>query len=323
MISNEITFIDLFSGIGGFRLGLERVGMRCVWSCDNDRCANAVYTRHFGAENHYAGDVREVDAGTIPDHDILCAGFPCQSFSYAGERKGFDDVRGTLFFEIYRIAKHKRPAILLLENVRGLLSNDKGKTFGVILESLSQLGYLLEWKVLNSKHFGVPQNRQRVFVVGHLRGTGGREIFPITGKSSKNIKIADGEVEKVTTLQTAHLHSSRWGDWIKEQIHSDTLDSTGSLGVMMLGDNWGGNIRERIRSVDKNPAWCLGGSQTIITNGIRGRLFTPKECERLQGFPDGWTDGVKDSKRRMLLGNAVTVNVVEFLGRLILERCGL
>ena len=261
-----IKFIDMFSGVGGFPLGLKRAGgYECVWSCDWDfdeegkksgYYANRIYTKHFGEENHFVGDIREIVAGEIPDHDLLCAGFPCQSFSLAGERKGFEDTRGTLFYEVCRIAKAKRPKVLLLENVRGLLSNDKGATFGIILESLSELGYLLEWQVLNSRHWGVPQNRPRVFIIGHLGGRGTREILPITGDDRKFIKApeeAQGErarvriantlsaryykdgaenlIGKPLVIQTAHIHPDRWGNWIKEREYTDTLDGAGSIGV--------------------------------------------------------------------------------------------
>lgn len=206
----EIRFIDLFSGIGGFRLGLERCnddkegfrlglerasdnreflqgkekeglqgcgtdsegrstrinGFRCVWSNDFNKYANQVYTTRFGEANHHSGDIRGINAEDIPDHDLLCAGFPCQAFSVAGKRHGFKDTRGTLFFEIYRILDVKRPMYLLLENVKGLLSHDGGKTFDVIIENLNNLGYIIDYRCLNSKHFGVPQNRERVFIWG-------------------------------------------------------------------------------------------------------------------------------------------------------------
>ncbi len=157
----------------------SRLNYRCVWSCDNNKYANQVYTKQFGEENHYSGDIRGVDPGDIPDFDLLCAGFPCQSFSVAGKGQGFQDTRGTLFFEISRIAEVKRPQTLLLENVKGLLSNDRGQTFQTILQELGRIGYWAEWQVFNSKHHGVPQNRERVFIIGHLRKGRSRAIFPI------------------------------------------------------------------------------------------------------------------------------------------------
>lgn len=200
----------MFSGIGGFEYGIERAfynstirkkasgkdneeagcsvfkvgyekgrfGASCVGFSEIDKYATAIYQYHF-PEHKAFGDAFNIDPGTIPDFDLLCGGFPCQAFSIAGKRGGFKDTRGTLFFEIARIASAKRPKFLLLENVKGLLSHDHGRTFGTILSALSDLGYFLEWQVLNSKDFGVPQNRERVFIVGHLGGIRGRQVFPI------------------------------------------------------------------------------------------------------------------------------------------------
>jgi len=246
----EITFVDLFCGIGGFRNGLEtcnriyqkelnrngknlpslnsfdgrkprkcshagvQVGLSrngcsrpqdggssegiqpekqkpatetpsftCVYSNEWDKYANSVYRKHYGECD--TRDIRTVPESEIPDFDLLCAGFPCQSFSVAGKRKGFEDTRGTLFFEIARILKYKRPRYLLLENVKGLLSSDSGKTFQTILGVLAELGYGVEWQVLNSKNFGIPQNRERVFIIGHLGGIGSRQVFPIEGDDQK------------------------------------------------------------------------------------------------------------------------------------------
>ena len=150
----------------------------CVYSNEWDKYANSVYRRHYGECDNR--DIRTVEAEEIPDFDLLCGGFPCQAFSVAGKRGGFEDTRGTLFFEIARIVKQKQPRLLLLENVKGLLSHDQGRTFGVILSTLDELGYDVQWQVLNSKNFGVLQNRERVYIVGHLRGTSRPEVFPIT-----------------------------------------------------------------------------------------------------------------------------------------------
>lgn len=185
-------FIDLFAGIGGFRLGMESAGHECVAFCEIDKFARASYKAIHDTE----GETEYHDITSVTDEewrkfrgtvDVICGGFPCQAFSMAGKRKGFlDETRGTLFFEIERAAKQIKPRILFLENVKGLLSHDKGRTFGVILNTLDELGYDCEWQVLNSKNFGVPQNRERVFVIGHLRGTSGREVFPITGQGKQS-----------------------------------------------------------------------------------------------------------------------------------------
>ena len=174
-------YIDMFGGIGGFRLGITiATDWECVWYNDKNRYATSVYNLRFG-EKYEPTNIGEVDEGNIPRHDCICAGFPCQSFSVAGKRKGFEDTRGTLFYEICRIAEFHKPRWLFLENVRGLLSHDGGQTFARILNALQDLGYGVEWQVCNSKRHGVPQNRERVFIVGHLGGFRGQQVFPIRG----------------------------------------------------------------------------------------------------------------------------------------------
>ena len=180
-------FLDLFAGIGGFRLGMEQAGHECVGFVEWDKYARKSYEAMHDTEGEWtAHDITGVTDDDIrllggKGIDIICGGFPCQAFSVAGKRGGFADTRGTLFFEIARIAEQIKPRILLLENVKGLLSHDKGRTFGTILNTLDEIGYDAEWQVLNSKDFGVPQNRERVFIVGHLRGSGRREVFPLGG----------------------------------------------------------------------------------------------------------------------------------------------
>ena len=170
-------YFSLFSGIGGFEYGFP-ADWECVGYSEVDKYAQSVYAYHYPNHEGY-GDATRIDTRSISDFDLLCAGFPCQSFSVAGRRKGLADSRGTLFFEIARILTDKRPRYFLLENVKGLLSHDDGKTFAQIIGILADIGYLVQWQVLNSKHFGVPQNRERIFIVGHLRGTSRPEVFPI------------------------------------------------------------------------------------------------------------------------------------------------
>ena len=276
-------FIELFCGIGGFRLGLEkankqigkvwgqvkhrqaRMGFNCVWGNDNDKYACQIYRNHFG--EIYEGDIRAVDASAIPDHDLLCAGFPCQSFSIAGKRRGFEDTRGTLFFEICRVIRAKRPRYLLLENVKGLLSHDDGSTFETILRALDELGYDCQWQVLNSKDYGVPQNRERVFIVGHTRGQPRPKVFPI------------GEAVKAN-----------------RPLEITTKPTIGAIEARGAGE-------------------YHAGMQLIEEEDMKIRRLTPLECERLQGFPDNWTEGISDTQRYKCLGNAVTVNVIEAIGK--------
>lgn len=187
-------FLDLFAGIGGFRMGLESLGHECVGFCEIDKFARKSYKAIYDTEGEIElHDITKVTneewrkfRGTV---DIICGGFPCQAFSIAGKREGFlDETRGTLFFEIARAAKEIKPPLLFLENVKGLLSHDQGRTFRTILSTLDELGYDAEWQVLNSKDFGVPQNRERVYIVGHLRGECTRQVFPIIGENGTTIK---------------------------------------------------------------------------------------------------------------------------------------
>ena len=281
-MSEEIRFIDLFSGIGGFRLGLERNGFKHVWSNDIEENANKIYIKQFGEENHYSGDIREVKADNIPDHDILCAGFPCQSFSISGNRKGFDDIRGTLFFEIARIAENKKPKILFLENVDGLRNHDEGRTFLTILRVLGELGYYVEWQVLRSYWFGVPQYRPRVFIIGYFGGPPTKTVFPITktryGGTSSYIQV---------DISGKGYNSQQDRFYPEHSV------------MATLGAHAGGN------------------TFNIINRDGGIRTLTPNELCRLQGFPDGWIDGLSYAKQRTVAGNAVTVDVIEFLGGLL------
>ena len=185
-----ITYIDLFSGIGGFREGLSRAGgFVCVGHCEIDKYADQSYRALFDTKGEwFREDVREADPDEMPDFDLLCGGFPCQSFSIAGHRGGFADPRGTLFFEIARLTAAKRPAYLLLENVPGLLNHDGGRTFAAILHTLDGLGYGVEWQVLNSKDFGVPQSRKRVYLVGYLDEKCRGKILPFTETAGTPLK---------------------------------------------------------------------------------------------------------------------------------------
>jgi DNA (cytosine-5)-methyltransferase 1 len=228
LANRGLKYFSMFSGIGGFEYGIEkatedlgrvtstsdtkrgrdlpnaersdgnggRTNAHCIGFSEIDKYAISIYGHHFPEHRNW-GNCRNIVPDELPDFDLLVGGFPCQSFSIAGKRGGFEDTRGTLFFEIARIVKVKRPQLLLLENVKGLLSHDNGRTFGTILATLSELGYVCEWQILNSKDFGVPQNRERVFIVGHLGGLCGRAVFPI-GES-------DGEIGKSNRQTSADI----------------------------------------------------------------------------------------------------------------------
>ena len=217
-------YIELFGGIRGFSLGIKKATKgkwKCVGYYEIDKYAVQTSNKNFGTK-YKPTDIRKVQSGEVPDHDILCAGFPCQSFSIAGKRKGFEDTRGTLFFEICRIAKDKRTPLLFLENVKGLLSHDEGRTFATILSTLSEMGYSVEWQVLNSKHFGVPQNRERVFIIGHLGGFSRGQVFPI-GSSSKEIDKQQRGVSFPAVFSSQHKNrkrnaNDRRNDWKQTRL---------------------------------------------------------------------------------------------------------
>ncbi|SVD37604.1 uncharacterized protein METZ01_LOCUS390458, partial [marine metagenome] len=177
---------SLFSGIGGFDLAFQRHGHEIVGGCEIDEYARTIYARHFPGIKIWR-NATEIDPKEIPDHDVFCAGFPCQAFSVAGKRVGFGEQRGTLFFEIARIARQKRPKFLLLENVLGLLNHDNGRTLAHIIATLDEMGYDAEWQVINSKYF-VPQNRERIFIIGHLRTERGPQIFPLGNFNKETTK---------------------------------------------------------------------------------------------------------------------------------------
>lgn len=232
----EIKFIELFAGMGGVRYGLEKVGIQgqqnsdqgiastlvgdengqppsgngaessfsCVWANELDRYASAIYRCHWNDGTLCEGDIGATDADTIPEHDLLTAGFPCQDFSIAGKRAGLEGIRGTLFYEICRVLRAKRPGYLLLENVRGLLSADDREAFFTILRCLDDLGYDCQWQVLNSKDFGVPQNRERVFIIGHTRGQPRPKVFPVGEANQLYSEAHRGERQEVSPSIRAH-----------------------------------------------------------------------------------------------------------------------
>jgi DNA (cytosine-5)-methyltransferase 1 len=300
-------YLSLFTGIGGFELGIQQAhpDWECVGYSEIDPHALSVYQQHFPNHHNY-GDITAIDPDALPEFDLLCGGFPCQAFSIAGRRRGFNDTRGTLFFEIERILRRKKCRYLLLENVKGLLSHDGGRTFHTIISTLDELGYDLQWQVLNSKDFGVPQNRERVFIVGHLRGESRPEVFPLEGVHTQDI----GLLENTAT----QLHSSRrFGNSISNH-HFFTLRATEPNGVIVR--------RVPLKFLTRNQKKIEGDYSFTVDSMNSGgviisdermvavRKLTPLECERLQGFPDGWTEGISQTQRYKCLGNGVTVNVV-------------
>lgn len=367
-----LKFIDLFAGVGGFALGIERAGnnltqpakrqseegrnrdfgkqsalihsgqhtaFRCIGFSEIDKYAIQVYQKHFPGHQNL-GDAKKIDAQEIPAFDLLCGGFPCQAFSIAGKRRGFKDTRGTVFFEITRILAAKRPRFIFLENVKGLLNHEKGKTFAVIIQTLEKLGYELQWMVLNSKFFGVPQNRERVFIIGDLRGESMPEILPLredeplfnckdeSGKRQSRAHSSTLKGAAVKADNTFILHNFYGGlgeerprEFRRTIQTIRTPKGGGHLPMIVQGvafrtrtySGQEGHIEIRKDGVS-NQLTTVQKDSMVLSNKIIRRL-TPVECERLQGFPDGWTSGFSDTQRYKMMGNAVTVNVIESIIR--------
>jgi len=266
-------------------IGWNNGEARCIGYSEINKYANEIYKKHFPEHKNY-GDATQINTGELPDFDFLVAGFPCQTFSYAGERKGFDDARGTLFFEIARILRDKRPRYFLLENVKGLLSHDEGKTIQKMFGVLTDLRYQFEWQVLNSKDFGVPQSRERIFIIGYSGKERRPKIFPIRRKNGKNIE-KPGEKIVSSVITNPYIIHNIYGGFKEEKPRE---------------------FKEYSQTI-RTPKG--GGHIPNVIEGMQLRKLTPVECERLQGFPDNWTAGISDTQRYKCVGNAVTVNVIE------------
>jgi DNA (cytosine-5)-methyltransferase 1 len=319
----DFTFIDLFAGIGGMRLALQKLNGKCVFSSEWDLQAQITYSTNFGEVPF--GDITKINAEDVPKHNILVAGFPCQAFSIAGFKGGFDDTRGTLFFDVARIIKAQRPDAFLLENVKGLVGHDKGKTLSVILRTLREdLGYYVpDPRVINARDFGVPQNRERIFIVGFKsKAAANRFSYPEALKTKK--VIADikekGEVPVKYYLSKQYLSTLK----AHRQRHSDKGNG---FGYEVISDDAianaivvGGMGRERnllidYRLTDFTPTTNIKGP--VNREGIR--KMTPREWARLQGFPDKYQIPVSDAQAYKQFGNSVAVPAVHATAKSLLK----
>ncbi|MEK6891165.1 MAG: DNA cytosine methyltransferase [Nanoarchaeota archaeon] len=308
----KFKFIDLFSGIGGFRIAFESFGGECVFSSDIDKWANETYFENFG--EYPSGDITKIGNSEIPNHDILCGGFPCQPFSIAGRRLGFDDTRGTLFFEIERILKDKKPRAFILENVKGLVNHNKGDTLKIILTKLHEMGYTIFYQVLNSVDYGVPQNRERVYIVGFLDKISNFD-FPLPLKEKINIaNILDKNVKgyDISEIAKAHLRN-----------HYKNL----LKGEKILKENhlFATEIRPS-RCVFRNDGFspCLTAKMGTGGNNVpvivkEERKLTVRECLRIQGFPENFKMKENNSHSYKQIGNSVTVPVIKAIAKKIIE----
>lgn len=327
----KLRFIDLFAGIGGIRLGFENAfkeNSETVFVSEWDSYAQKTYLANFPEPKTIAGDITKIDEKEIPPFDICLAGFPCQAFSMAGQRKGFDDnykgiCRGTLFLDVARICEYHKPKVIFCENVKGLVIHDKGRTFKIIKSTFEQLGYNVFSQILNSKDFGVPQNRERIYIVAFRKDLGIENFsFPSATDSSKKIRdiIEENPVSakyylSTTYIQTLIRHKAKHealGHGFGYEIRS--LD--GTAGAIVCG----GMGRERNLIIDKRqkdltPVTHIKG--TVNTDGIR--KMTPREWARLQGFPDSFKLILADTHLYKQFGNSVTVPVIQAIAQKIKE----
>lgn len=304
------TFIDLFAGIGGFRIALESLGAKCLYSNEWDRSAQEVYQMNFGEQPE--GDITQVDERTIPTHDILCAGFPCQAFSISGKQLGFEDVRGTLFFDIARIVKVKKPKVIFMENVKHFASHDHGRTLEIVKKTLEELGYSFYYKVLSAVDFGIPQKRERIYMVCFRNDLNlpyfyFPKSFPLT-QHVEDFLITDRE-------QVEHLYIDR-----KDTVLNGTADNRYSNKTIRLGVVNKGGQGERIYST-KGIAITLsayGGGIFSKTGGylVNGgtRKLHPRECARLMGYPDTYKICSNKNQAYKQFGNSVVIDVLQYVG---------
>lgn len=301
-----MNFVSLFSGIGGFDLGFERAGMTCVAQVERDKHALSVLARHWPDVPRFE-DVRDVGKHNLPSVDVICGGFPCQDVSVAGRRAGLAGERSGLWFEFHRILGDLRPRFVVIENVPGLLSSNGGRDFAVILQGLVEHGYRVTWRVLDAQHFGLAQRRKRVFIVGSLGSGAAAEILleseSVRGNSSQGRETG----EDIAAAITARAGKGGFTDPVNDNVIAFKYNASNKSDRTQI-----------VRQGDYTGALQTGTTDAVLMNGLVRRL-TPTECERLQGFPDGWTAGQSDSARYRQLGNAVAVPVAEWIGRRLMR----
>lgn len=304
-MNNPIKIIDLFAGIGGIRIGFEQASNRqinCVFTSEWNQYAVQTYIKNFGSETVY-GDLTKIDEKTIPNHDVLLAGFPCQPFSQAGLKKGFLDTRGTLFFDIERILIAKKPQAFLLENVKQLRGHDKGRTLQTILTHLKAIGYHnVQHTVLRARDFGLPQNRERIYIVGFLDDHV-HFNFPKPSFQPTNVgKILEHKVADKYTLS-----DKLWAGHRRRKAENKRKGKGFGYGMVNEFSEYTHTLSAR---------YYKDGSEILIAQeGKNPRKLTPRECARLQGFPDGFKIPVSDTQAYKQFGNSVPVNVITAIAK--------
>lgn len=294
-----VKIVDLFAGIGGIRLGVEQAfgSIDCVFTSEIDKYAVTTYKANF-KDSHIFGDIKQIDENDVPDHDVLLAGFPCQPFSQAGLKKGFTDTRGTLFFDIERILLAKQPKAFLLENVKQLKSHDKGRTFQTIIDHLNKAGYKVFYEILKARDFGVPQNRERIYIVGFLDHSINFEFPKPTNLPTRVGDILDDVVDEKYTI------SDRLWSGHKRRKELNKLNGKGfGYGLFNKESAYTNTISAR---------YYKDGSEILIEQEDKNpRKLTPREAARLQGFPEGYIIPVSDAQAYKQFGNSVAVSVIK------------
>lgn len=317
-------FIDLCCGIGGIRMGMQNAGFECVFSCDINKECQKTYFDNYGEIPH--GDIAKINERAIPDHEILCAGFPCQPFSISGKQKGFMDARGTLFFEICRIIKAKSPKIVFLENVKHLIHHDKGNTLKVILEELENMGYVVEWGLLNASNFGVPQNRERIIIIASRFGK--FDFSKITKRKKvrlENFLDETGDFEYLTQDEYTLIENPKKqnsglifaGYRNKSMRKAGVREGTEHLSRVHKQPN-------RIYSVKGThptlPSQETSGRFFILTNEGYVRKLTIDECFRIMGFPNDFVRNCTIGEQYKQIGNSVCVPMIEEIAKQLREQ---
>ena len=302
-------YIDLFAGIGGFHLALSSLGAECVYANEWDTFAQNVYKENFGIEPE--GDITKVDENTIPDHDILCAGFPCQAFSISGKQRGFEDSRGTLFFDVARVVKAKRPKVVFMENVKNFATHDNGNTLAVVKATMEQLGYTFYEKVLNAVNYGMPQKRERIYMVC-FRNDLANTVFSYPKQFKLTKHVEDFLLDDEKLVKDLYVERS-------DTFYNGEKDDKYSKTSIRLGIVNKGGQGERIYST-KGIAITLsayGGGVFAKTGGYlvngRPRKLHPRECARIMGYPDSFKMSKNKNQAYKQFGNSVVVDVLQYI----------
>ena len=315
-MAKPIKYIDLFCGIGGIRLGMDSQGFECVFSSDINAECQRTYNENFGEEPF--GDITQIDEKSIPDHDILCAGFPCQPFSISGKQKGFGDTRGTLFFDICRILNEKKPAVVFLENVKHLVHHNGGKTLQTILDKLEDLGYSVSWRVLNGADYGVPQNRERIIIIGSLHGKFDFDKLKTVprGRLLECLEV-EGEFEYLEPAEYTLIENP------KQQPGSGLIFAGyRNKSIRKVGVRPGTEHLSRVHKQPNRIYSVLGihptlpsqessGRYFVLTTDQRVRKLTVNECWRIMGFPETYIKVSSIGEQYKQLGNSVCVPMIK------------